>query len=103
MIDPISSFASKLTSGVGSDPTRVAPNVSTTGGADFGAALAQVASDAAQSLKTAEAASIAGMEGRMSAQKVVEAVLAAEQNLQSAVAIRDKVVNAYLELTRMAI
>lgn len=103
MIDPVSLLGSRATSDVGASPMRGAANVQNAAGPDFGSALAQVASDAAQSLKTAEAASIAGMQGRMSAQKVVEAVMAAEQNLQSAVAIRDKVVNAYLELTRMAI
>ena len=36
-------------------------------------------------------------------QQVVEAVMAAEQTLQSAIAIRDKVVSAYLEISRMAI
>lgn len=103
MIDPISSFASKLSSGAVEGPARAGAKSYGASGVDFGTALSQVAADAAQSLKTAEAMSIAGMEGRASAQKVVEAVLAAERNLQSAVAIRDKVVNAYLELTRMAI
>jgi len=34
---------------------------------------------------------------------VVEAVMSAEQSLQTAVAIRDKVVAAYQEIVRMAI
>jgi flagellar hook-basal body complex protein FliE len=34
---------------------------------------------------------------------VVEAVMAAEQTLQTSVAIRDKVVSAYLEISRMSI
>jgi flagellar hook-basal body complex protein FliE len=33
----------------------------------------------------------------------VESVMAAEQSLQTAVAIRDKVVAAYLEISRMTI
>jgi flagellar hook-basal body complex protein FliE len=103
MIDPISSFASKLSSGAVGGPARPATGNFGASGVDFGTALQQVAADAAQSLKTAEAVSVAGMEGRASAQKVVEAVMTAEQNLQAAIAIRDKVVNAYLELTRMAI
>jgi flagellar hook-basal body complex protein FliE len=36
-------------------------------------------------------------------QQVVEAVMAAEQALQSAIAVRDKVVSAYLEISRMQI
>jgi flagellar hook-basal body complex protein FliE len=74
-----------------------------TAGAGFGSALTQIAADAIQTMKTAEATSISGIQGKLPAQKVVEAVLAAEQTLQSAVAIRDKAVNSYLELTRMAI
>lgn len=103
MIDPISSLASRLSTGAAEGPARADAKTYGAAGADFGAALSRAAADAAQSLKTAEAVSIAGMEGRASAQKVVEAVLTAERNLQSAIAIRDKVVNAYLELTRMAI
>lgn len=102
MIDPISSFASKLSTGAVGGPARAAANHGALG-VDFGTALQQIAADAAQSLKTAESVSVAGMEGRASAQKVVEAVMTAEQNLQAAMAIRDKVVTAYLELTRMAI
>lgn len=103
MIDPISSFASKLSSGAVGAPARAGAGNFGASGVDFGTALQQVVADAAQSLKTAETVSVAGMEGRASAQKVVEAVMTAEQNLQAAIAIRDKVVNAYLELTRMAI
>ena len=56
-----------------------------------------------QTMKTAEASSLQGIQGKLSSQKVVEAVLAAEQTLQSAIAIRDKAVASYLELTRMQI
>ena len=47
--------------------------------------------------------SIAGMRGQASVQQVVDAVMSAEQTLQGAIAIRDKVVSAYLELSRMSI
>ena len=43
------------------------------------------------------------MQGKESTRKVVDAVMTAEQALQTAVAIRDKVVSAYLEISRMAI
>jgi flagellar hook-basal body complex protein FliE len=59
--------------------------------------------DTADVLRTAEATSIMGVRGQASVQEVVESVLAAEQALQAAIAIRDKVVAAYLELSRMAI
>ena len=65
--------------------------------------LGQLLGNAAGALKTAEATSIAGMRGQASVQQVVDAVMSAEQTLQGAIAIRDKVVSAYLELSRMSI
>ena len=73
------------------------------GRSDFGAMLASCSASAAGALKTAEATSIAGIQGQASVQQVVEAVMSAEQTLQGAIAIRDKVVAAYLELSRMQI
>ncbi len=70
---------------------------------DFGAVLGRLVTDAADVLRSAEAASIAGVKGQVPVQQVVERVLAAEQTLQAAIAIRDKVTGAYLELSRMAI
>lgn len=70
---------------------------------DFSDIMAQFAAGVRNDLKTGEAASIAGIQGKASTQQVVEAVMNAEQSLQTAVAIRDKVVAAYLELSRMAI
>ena len=54
-------------------------------------------------LRNAEALSIAGVRGQASVQQVVDAVMTAEQSLQTAIAVRDKVVSAYLEISRMAI
>lgn len=70
---------------------------------DFGGIMMQVAAGAAEKLKAGEAAAIAGIQGRASVQQVVEAVMSAEQTLQTAIAIRDKVVAAYQEISRMAI
>jgi flagellar hook-basal body complex protein FliE len=70
---------------------------------DFGAVLGQMAMDAIGVLKTGEAMSISGVRGGATTQQVVEAVMAAEQTLQTSVAIRDKVVSAYLEISRMSI
>ena len=71
--------------------------------ADFGSVLAGFAVDTVQQLKGAEATAVAGVEGRASVQQVVEAVMGAEQQLQAAIAIRDKVISAYLEISRTAI
>ncbi|MFE1600208.1 flagellar hook-basal body complex protein FliE [Methylobacterium sp. ID0610] len=72
-------------------------------GPAFGDVMAQLASGMRDNLKAGEAAAISGLQGRASTQQVVEAVMSAEQSLQTAIAIRDKVVAAYLEISRMAI
>lgn len=69
----------------------------------FSDMMAEVASSSINTLKAGEAASIAGVQGKASVQQVVEAVMSAEQTLQTAIAIRDKVVAAYQEIARMAI
>ena len=73
------------------------------GGSDFASVLADIASSSVKSVESGEAAALAGIQGKASVQQVVEAVMNAEQNLQAAIAIRDKVVGAYQEITRMAI
>jgi flagellar hook-basal body complex protein FliE len=70
---------------------------------DFGAVLGQMAMESIGVIKAGEATAIAGVRGQASTQQVVEAVMAAEQTLQAGVAIRDKVVSAYLEISRMSI
>lgn len=70
---------------------------------DFSEVLSSLASGAVSTLKTGEAMSLAGMQGKVSTQQVVGAVMEAEQTLQTAIALRDKAVAAYLELSRMAI
>jgi flagellar hook-basal body complex protein FliE len=110
MIDPIRPLGTAPSAG----PSGVAgTELGTTRGAtpasgpegatDFGTTLMQLASDAANVVRNAEATSVAGIQGKASVQQVVEAVMAAEHTLQTAVAIRDKVVAAYLEISRMQI
>jgi flagellar hook-basal body complex protein FliE len=77
--------------------TKVAPQES------FAETLAAMANDALTTIKGGETAAMAGMQGKASLQQVVEAVMHAEQTLQTVVAVRDKVVGAYLEISRMQI
>lgn len=77
--------------------------VATGGGEDFSTVLEKLVNDAVGTLKAGEATSLKGVKGQASVQEVVEAVMAAEQTLQAGIAIRDKVVSAYLEISRMAI
>lgn len=73
------------------------------GGAGFAAVLADVAGSATRSLQAAESASTAAMLGKATARDVVETAMRAEQDLQVALALRDKVVAALQEISRMAI
>ncbi|MEN3793966.1 flagellar hook-basal body complex protein FliE [Fulvimarina sp. MAC3] len=70
---------------------------------EFSEVLSRVMVDAVDTVKTAEATSIQGVQGKASTQAVVDAVMSAERTLQTAVAVRDKAVAAYMELTRMQI
>lgn len=107
MIGSVQSILSSVgsTAAVGSAKLPfAAPTASPqTGGASFGDILAEVSSGAIHSLKEAEATSISAIQGQTSLIEVVEAVKSAEQTLQTAIAIRDKVVSAYQEISRMAI
>ena len=69
----------------------------------FDSVMKQVTTDAIGTLKAGEAASISAIQGKESTRKVVEALMSAEQALQTAVAVRDKVVQAYQEVVRMSI
>ena len=69
----------------------------------FESVMKQVTTDAISTLKAGEAASISAMQGKESTRKVVEALMSAEQAMQTAVAVRDKVVQAYQEVVRMSI
>jgi flagellar hook-basal body complex protein FliE len=70
---------------------------------DFASVLGQMAMDAIGVVKSGEATAAAGVKGQATVQQVVEAVMAAEQTLTTGIAIRDKVVSAYLEISRMQI
>ena len=71
--------------------------------ADFAQTLATMAADAISTIKAGETTATAGMKGQASLQQVVQAVMMAEQTLQTVVAVRDKVVSAYQEISRMQI
>jgi flagellar hook-basal body complex protein FliE len=102
----LSSLAPSLAaaaSSAASAATSAAASATATGGADFGSVLSQVSGDAVKKMKAAEAASLSGIEGKSSTQDVVQSVMSAQESLQTALAIRDKSVAAFQEITRMAI
>jgi flagellar hook-basal body complex protein FliE len=65
--------------------------------------LKEAGMDFAATLQEGERAAVAGMTGAMPMQEAVGKILEAERSLQAAIAIRDKIVASYLEITRMQI
>ena len=105
----------ELVGGIASRAIGEAVEKAATGAAGQGASAGQAAgpsfSDVLQTLGTgvvnnlkgAEAQSFAAVKGEADTRQVVDALMSAEQSLQTAIAIRDKLVTAYLEVSRMRI
>ncbi|MFN7101451.1 MAG: flagellar hook-basal body complex protein FliE [Pseudorhizobium sp.] len=72
-------------------------------GMNFASVLGNMATDSVNSLKHAESKSFEGIQGKADTREVVDAMLQAQQSLNTAIAFRDKIVNAYLEITKMSI
>jgi flagellar hook-basal body complex protein FliE len=85
-----------------SGPTQ-SPAAATSDGSSFGQMLDQLSSNAVDALRKGEAAAISGVQGKASVQEAVDAIMSAERTLHTAIAVRDKAVGAYQELSRMAI
>lgn len=94
MIDPLSvaSLAANFINKAGAAPQVDAKAYIQKAGADFAAVLNE-----------GEKAAVQGMAGDMPLQQAVEKVLDAERTLQTVVAVRDRIVSAYLEISRMQI
>lgn len=115
MLDALSPTSFQLSSinSEGSSTGLVAPTVFPSGlrtngvtealSTDFGAVLGQLAQEAISTVKQGEATAVQGIRGQATTLQVVEALVAAEETLQTGIAIRDKVVSAYLEISRMTI
>ncbi|POO56605.1 flagellar hook-basal body complex protein FliE [Agrobacterium rosae] len=114
MIDSISSLKSlksaatdglkEVTSGLGSLAENAVSTAATAAtGPSFANVLGGVAMDAVESLKKGEAMSFAGIQGKANTREVVDAVMQADQTLKTAVALRDKIVSAYLDIVKMQI
>ncbi len=102
----VTSALSSLAPSLGTTASSAAASAASaaaTGGSDFGSVMAQVTGDAVKKMKAAEATSISGIEGKASTQDVVQSVMSAQESLQTALAIRDKSVSAFQEISRMAI
>lgn len=84
--------------------SRVASSSATEAvGADFTSMISRMAKQSVDVLREGEQAAAAGIRGHAPIQEVVDKVMAAEQSLQAALAVRDKVVSAWLEISRINI
>jgi flagellar hook-basal body complex protein FliE len=102
MIGAILPIALDAVRGLVTSPAAATASAATAGGG-FQQAMASAASDAVKTLKTAETTSMAGLDGKASVQQVTESVMAAERTLQTSLAIRDKAVAAYQQISQMQI
>lgn len=72
-------------------------------GGSFGQMMKQVTVDAIETIRGGEQATALAVTGKADLTDVVEAMTAAELTLQTASAIRDRMLNAYQEIMRMPI
>jgi flagellar hook-basal body complex protein FliE len=92
------------TSNIGTARPGGASTPSIGGGEDtFGAMVEGLVTNAADSMRTAETATAQQVAGRGDLIDVITAIGAAETALDTVVAVRDRVVNAYSEIMRMQI
>ena len=106
MVDPISSLSSAIAASTReANETSAAPLIpeANPAGINFADFVNSVGANFADSLKAAEKTSMDGMLGKASTREVVESVMSADQTLQTALAFRDKIVSAYLEIVKMPI
>ena len=99
-----STLSSLLGTGAASTATSsAARSIASGSGSSFTDMLGSFSKDTVGKLQTSESMSVAGIEGKATTQSVVEAVMAAQESLQTALAVRDKAVSAFQEISRMPV
>lgn len=83
--------------------TQAGTTPGTATGVSFGEVIGGMMTDAVKNLRTAESNSVGGMLGKVSTREVVDSMMSAERSLQTAITLRDKIVSAYLDITKMQI
>ena len=78
--------------------TRIEPK-----GPDFGSMLRDAAEDAIEQLRESESKTLEAAAGGADVNQVVMAVAKADMTLQTVVAVRDRVIQAYQDVLRMPI
>ena len=100
-----------LTSVGAADPTGAVTGASRNGaaapipaeGPTFEQAIGQAMGSAIDALQSGEALAIQGVVGAAPPMKVVSGVMEAQRSLQSVLAVRDKLVSAWQDISKMAI
>ncbi|WP_033921486.1 flagellar hook-basal body complex protein FliE [Sphingomonas sp. 37zxx] len=100
-LDAVSAYGRVL--GAGKAPAITENEGAGDSGGAFGNMVEKLIGDAATSMRSAEAASAQQVAGKGDLIDVVTAVGAAETALDTVVAVRDRMVNAYSEIMRMQI
>jgi len=72
-------------------------------GPSFAEMLGHIIANGVNTIQAGESAAIQGLTSAAPPFKVVEAVMSAQRTLQEGLSIRDKVVSAYQEISRMAL
>ena len=86
-----------------SSPAPVEAPTAASGGPSFSEMLGHIIANGVNTIQAGESAAIQGLNGAAQPFKVVEAVMSAQRTLQEGLSIRDKVVSAYQEISRMAL
>lgn len=103
-IDPLTSISSLTPLGTAAaKKAAAAESAQFSGSPDFASVLSALASQTASTIRSSEDTAIQGIQGQVAMQDVVQSVMKAETSLQAALALRDKAVTAYQDLTKMAI
>jgi flagellar hook-basal body complex protein FliE len=99
------SFANAAAAYASAARKATAPGLEAPGktGEGFSEMVKQAAQSTVDSLKQGEAATLQAVAGKADIAQVVTAVSNAEVTLQTAVAVRDRVIQAYLDIVRMPI
>ncbi len=79
------------------------PEAESAAAASFSEALSNAAGNTINKMENAEKLSVAALQGGADMRDAVDAVMSAEQTLKAAISVRDKIVQSYLDISRMAI
>ncbi len=101
---PAASLATPPATAAAASPSaETAASASSAAESSFGAFLDRQVSQAVETLNEGERMSVAAIAGKAGTHEVVRSVLAAEMTVQTVVSIRDRMVQAYQDVMRMAI